>query len=168
MSEEQLVRVIKKYPNRRLYDTKLSKYITLADVKQLVMDKIPFCIQDAKSEEDLTRSILLQIIMEQEEGGDPIFSSHVLEQLIRFYDGSLQHMVGSYLEQSFKLLSQQQERFNAQLNTMMEKNPLFYMGGMAEHNLRLWREMQESFFKAAMGGLMTPPGEKEDKPQDKD
>ncbi len=149
MSEEQLVRVIKKYPNRRLYDTKLSKYITLADVKQLVMDKIPFCIQDAKSEEDLTRSILLQIIMEQEEGGDPIFSSHVLEQ-------------------SFKLLSQQQERFNAQLNTMMEKNPLFYMGGMAEHNLRLWREMQESFFKAAMGGLMTPPGEKEDKPQDKD
>jgi polyhydroxyalkanoate synthesis repressor PhaR len=153
-------RIIKKYPNRRLYDTTVSKYITLSDVKQLVIDNISFAIQDAKNGEDLTRSILLQIIMEQEEGGEPIFTSQVLEQIIRFYGGSLQNMIGTYLETNFKLLEEQQQRFNAQLQHMIEKNPLTYMSDMTEQNLRLWRDMQESFFNAALGGLFKPPTDK--------
>jgi polyhydroxyalkanoate synthesis repressor PhaR len=154
------VRIIKKYPNRRLYDTSLSKYITLSDVKELVTKIIPFSIQDAKTGEDITRSILLQIIMEQEEGGEPIFSSQVLEQIIRFYGGSLQNMLSTYLENNFKLLEEQQKNFNYQVQHLIEKNPLTYMSDMTEHNLRLWRDMQESFFKAALGSIFKPLSEK--------
>lgn len=150
-------RVIKKYPNRRLYDTAISKYITLADVKRLVLDQVPFVIQDAKSEEDITRTILLQIILEQEEGGQPIFTSPVLEQLIRFYDGSLQNLVGGYLEHSFKLLTEQQYHLNNQWQQMISNNPMVYMQTLAEHNMRVWQETQERFFKNFMEGLVPPP-----------
>src|SRR5215207_11086867 len=87
-------RVIKKYPNRRLYDTDTSTYITLAEVKQLVMDSEPFVVRDAKSNEDLTRSILLQIILEEEAGGAPMFTSGVLSQIIRYYGHAMQGMMG--------------------------------------------------------------------------
>src|SRR6478736_4775781 len=80
-----VLRVIKKYPNRRLYDTETSTYITLTEVKQLVMDKAPFVVRDAKSGDDLTRSILLQIILEEEAGGAPMFTEQVLASIIRFY-----------------------------------------------------------------------------------
>ena len=79
------VRLIKKYPNRRLYDTKTSSYITLVDVKELVLQHEDFQVVDAKTGEDLTRSILLQIILEEEAGGAPMFSSEMLSQMIRFY-----------------------------------------------------------------------------------
>lgn len=149
-------RIIKKYPNRRLYDTEISSYITLADVKRLVMDNVSFIIQDAKSGDDLTRSVLLQIIMEQEERGDPIFSNNVLEQMIRFYGGTFQGMLGNYFDNSFKLFAEQQEK-------MAEKvpNPLSYMTEMTERNLGLWKDMQENFFKTAMSGMQTS------KPDDK-
>jgi polyhydroxyalkanoate synthesis repressor PhaR len=146
-------RIIKKYPNRRLYDTAISSYITLAEVKKLVMEHTPFVIQDAKTGEDLTRSILLQIILEQEERGEPIFTSDALEQLIRFYGGTLQGMVGGYLEKSFELLTEQQDRIHGQVQNMMGHTPLSYMTGLAEQNFKLWREMQENFFRAAMLGL---------------
>jgi polyhydroxyalkanoate synthesis repressor PhaR len=89
------VRLIKKYPNRRLYDTQTSTYITLADVKQLVLENELFKVVDAKSSEDLTRSILLQIILEEESGGMPMFSSTMLAQVIRFYGHAMQGMMGS-------------------------------------------------------------------------
>src|SRR5262250_1437985 len=95
-------RVIKKYPNRRLYDTANSGYITLADVKQMVLDHVDFQVVDAKSGEDLTRSILLQIILEEESAGMPMFSSEMLSQMIRFYGNALQGIMGNYLEQNVK------------------------------------------------------------------
>jgi polyhydroxyalkanoate synthesis repressor PhaR len=95
-------RVIKKYPNRRLYDTANSGYITLADVKQMVLDHIDFQVIDAKSGDDLTRSILLQIILEEESAGLPMFSSEMLAQMIRFYGNALQGIMGNYMEQNVK------------------------------------------------------------------
>lgn len=92
------VRLIKKYPNRRLYDTKTSAYITLVDIKELVLRFEAFKVVDAKSGEDLTRSILLQIILEEEAGGSPLFSIEILSQMIRFYGNSMQSMLGKYLE----------------------------------------------------------------------
>jgi polyhydroxyalkanoate synthesis repressor PhaR len=96
------LRVIKKYPNRRLYDTANSGYITLADVKQMVLEHIDFQVIDAKSGEDLTRSILLQIILEEESAGMPMFSSEMLAQMIRFYGNALQGIMGNYMEQNVK------------------------------------------------------------------
>ena len=95
-------RVIKKYPNRRLYDTANSGYITLADVKQMVLEHIDFQVIDAKSGDDLTRSILLQIILEEESAGLPMFSSEMLAQMIRFYGNALQGIMGNYMEQNVK------------------------------------------------------------------
>ncbi len=95
-------RIIKKYPNRRLYDTANSGYITLADVKQMVLDNIDFEVIDAKTGEDLSRAILLQIILEEEAGGMPMFSSEMLAQMIRFYGSAQQTVMGSYIEQNVK------------------------------------------------------------------
>jgi polyhydroxyalkanoate synthesis repressor PhaR len=99
---DKSIRVIKKYPNRRLYDTAHSGYITLADVKQMVLEHIDFQVVDAKSGDDLTRSILLQIILEEESAGLPMFSSEMLAQMIRFYGNALQGIMGNYMEQNVK------------------------------------------------------------------
>lgn len=96
-------RLIKKYPNRRLYDTQTSSYITMADVKQLVLGNEIFVVVDAKSNEDLTRSILLQIILEEEANGQPMFSSSALTQIIRYYGHAMQGMMGSYLEKNIQV-----------------------------------------------------------------
>src|SRR5476649_1867156 len=103
--------LIKKYPNRRLYDTQTSTYITLADVKQLVMDSDVFQVVDAKTNEDLTRSILLQIILEEEAGGSPMFSSEVLSQIIRYYGHAMQGMMGNYLEKNVQAFTDIQHKF---------------------------------------------------------
>src|SRR5213075_3275104 len=95
-------RTIKKYPNRRLYDTANSGYITLVDVKQMVLDNIDFQVIDAKTGEDLTRAILLQIILEEEAGGMPMFSSEMLAQMIRFYGHAMQGVMGTYLERNLQ------------------------------------------------------------------
>src|ERR1043165_3528836 len=100
-------RTIKKYPNRRLYDTVESRYITLADIRRLVIDRIDFVVMDKKTQEDITRSILLQVIAEQEHGVDPVMSRDFLSQVIRSYGGNLQNMLSSYLEQSMKLFTSQ-------------------------------------------------------------
>jgi polyhydroxyalkanoate synthesis repressor PhaR len=102
------VRVIKKYPNRRLYDTDTSSYITLAEVKQLVMDSEPFAVLDVKTGEDLTRSILLQIILEEEANGSPMFTTPVLANIIRFYGHTMQGMMGGYLEKNIQALMDMQ------------------------------------------------------------
>ena len=111
---EATVRLIKKYPNRRLYDTQTSTYITLSDVKQLVLDHEAFKVIDAKSSEDLTRSIMLQIILEEESGGVPMFSSTMLAHVIRFYGHAMQGVMGSYLEQNIQAFTDIQEKMAGQ------------------------------------------------------
>src|SRR3982750_3502552 len=105
------VRIIKKYPNRRLYDTETSTYITLAEVKELVLQYKEFQVQDAKTGENLTRSILLQIILEEETGGVPMFSSAMLANIIRFYGHAMQSVMGSTLERNLQAFVELQQRF---------------------------------------------------------
>ena len=111
---ENPLRLIKKYPNRRLYDTKTSSYITLADVKQMVLKHEEFQVVDAKSSEDLTRQILLQIILEEESGSVPLFSSDLLSQMIRSYGGAMQGFMGSYLEKNVDAFQQMQKALQEQ------------------------------------------------------
>ena len=148
-------RIIKKYPNRRLYDTEVSRYVTLEDVRALVLEEIPFQIRDARTNEDLTRSILLQIIMEQEADGEPMFSEQVLAKIIRSYGDSLHGMMASYLERSLNLFVEQQARVQDQMKTMMGSDPLSMMREITERNLSVWQEMQEGLIRAA---TTTPPG----------
>ena len=142
-------RIIKKYPNRRLYDTEVSRYVTLEDVRNLVLQEVPFQIRDARTNEDLTRSILLQVIMEQESDGEPMFSEQVLAKIIRSYGDSLQGMMASYLERSLNLFVEQQD----QMKTVMGSDPLSMMREITEQNLSVWQEMQEGLIRAAT----TPP-----------
>ena len=116
-------RLIKKYPNRRLYDTQTSSYITLTDVKQLVLADEDFTVVDAKSEEDLTRSILLQIILEEESNGSPMFSSGALAQIIRYYGHAMQGMMGSYLEKNIQAFIDIQNKLTENSKGLYEGKP---------------------------------------------
>lgn len=113
-STDSTVRVLKKYPNRRLYDTQTSSYITLADVKQMVLQGVPFEVHDAKTAEDLTRSILLQIILEEEQGGVPMFSTEALSQMIRFYGHAMQGVMGAMIEKNLQAFAELQSQFMQQ------------------------------------------------------
>jgi polyhydroxyalkanoate synthesis repressor PhaR len=145
------VRVIKKYPNRRLYDTEISSYITLEEVRQLVIDGEDFEVRDAKSGEDLTRSVLLQIIAEHEQTGQPMFTTQLLSQVIRFYGDSMQGFMGSYLEKSLQIFLDQQGKFRSQLNNILGQTPWSMLNDMTERNLDLWKSVQEGFLNAAAG-----------------
>ena len=116
-------RLIKKYPNRRLYDTETSAYITLEDVRQLVLDKIDISVVDAKTGDDLTTNILLQIILETQSLGKPFLSYDVLTQLIRFYGSSWHEMVSGHLEKNLNLLMSMQEQWQGQVTAMQEQFP---------------------------------------------
>lgn len=140
-------RIIKKYPNRRLYDTAVSSYITLEDVKQLVLDRANFHVIDARTNTDITRGILLQIISEQEEQGSPIFTTDVLAHIIRFYGDTLQGMMGNYLEKSLQAFVDQQHLFREQMRTLIGKNPLTMITELVEHNLSLWKSVNEQLQK---------------------
>ena len=118
------VRVLKKYPNRRLYDTRTSSYITLADVKQMVLGGEDFEVRDAKTSEDLTRSILLQIILEEESGGVPMFTAQTLSQIIRFYGHAMQGVMGSLLEQNMSAFADLQKQFVAQSSELYDPKKL--------------------------------------------
>ncbi|MSP95671.1 MAG: polyhydroxyalkanoate synthesis repressor PhaR [Betaproteobacteria bacterium] len=115
---EKQVRLIKKYPNRRLYDTKTSSYITLVDVKQMVLAHEDLQVVDAKTGEDLTRQILLQIILEEESGGAPMFTSDALSQMIRTYGNAMQGMMGGYLEKSIDAFQGMQKSLQEQSNKL--------------------------------------------------
>ena len=130
---ESQLRLIKKYPNRRLYDTKTSSYITLADVKQMVLKQEEFQVVDAKSGEELTRQILLQIILEEEQGGLPMFSSDLLSQLIRFYGNAMQGMMGSYLEKNIRAFHDIQK-------TMQEQSARLYGGDSTRGTQDMWAQ----------------------------
>ena len=152
-------RVIKKYPNRRLYDTQTSSYITLADVKQMVLANEVFEVVDVKSNEILTRSILLQIILEEEAGGIPMFSSTVLSQIIRSYGNAMQGMLGSYLEKNMQAFAEIQSNLTSQSQAVTDQTvsneawqqmlsmqaPLMQgmMGNYIEQSKNMFLQMQE-------------------------
>ena len=152
-------RIIKKYPNRRLYDTDTSTYITLAEVKRLVMDHQLFVVRDAKTNEDLTRSILLQIILEEEAGGTPMFSEAALANIIRFYGHAMQGFMGSYLEKNVQAftdvqtqVAEQTKNFTPEMwaQFMNLQNPLQgMMGNYAEQSKTMFEKMQEQMQKNA-------------------
>jgi polyhydroxyalkanoate synthesis repressor PhaR len=140
-------RVIKKYANRRLYDTAQSRYVALEDIRRLVMDGRHFRIVDAQGGADITRNILLQIIVEQEEKGQPILSTRLLEQLIRYYGDNLQAFVGAYLEKSMDFFIKQQQVLQNQMESLLQAAPSSVWQEMAERNLALWRDMQQDLLK---------------------
>jgi polyhydroxyalkanoate synthesis repressor PhaR len=168
-------RVLKKYPNRRLYDTHLSSYITLADVKAMVLSAEQFEVRDAKTGEDLTRSILLQIILEEESGGLPIFSAGMLSQIIRFYGHSMQGMMGSYLEKNLQTFTDIQARLAEQSKGMLDptvQTPEMwsqYLSGQAplvqgvignylEQSRKMLLQMQEQMARQAVTIFPGMPG----------
>jgi polyhydroxyalkanoate synthesis repressor PhaR len=142
---EHPVRLIKKYPNRRLYDTKTSSYITLADVKQMVLKNEDFQVLDAKTNEDLSRQILLQIILEEESGGMPMFSSDLLSQMIRSYGSAMQGFMGSYLEKNLEGFQQMQK-------ALQEQSQKLY-GDNSKSSQEIWAQFM-NMQGPAMQGLM--------------
>jgi polyhydroxyalkanoate synthesis repressor PhaR len=155
-------RIIKKYPNRRLYDTEISSYITVDEVRQLVVDGEDFEVRDAKTGEDLTRTVLLQIISEHEDKGQPLFSTKLLSQFIRFYGDSMQGFMGSYLERSMQVFLDQQGQFRSQMNNLLGQTPWSVLNDMTERNLELWKQMQSKFMGEAAAAKTSPtkPGDK--------
>ena len=160
------VRLIKKYPNRRLYDTQTSSYITLSDVKQLVLDQEEFKVVDAKSNEDLTRQILMQIILEEEQEGQPMFTPPVLSQIIRSYGNAMQGMMGSYLEKNVQAFVDIQNKLQEQSKAFYDTNkvgpemwtqfvnmqgPMLQsmMSSYIEQSKDLFMQMQENMSKQA-------------------
>jgi len=157
-------RVIKKYPNRRLYDTVESRYITLGDIRRLVNEKVEFVVVDKKTDEDITRSILLQVIAEQETDGDPILSQDFLSQMIRAYGSTMQGLVGDYLEQSLKLFSAQQNQIRDRVRSMVGIDPMTAMTQLAQENFQRWSQMQEAFLKS-MSGAQSPRKDESNDPK---
>jgi polyhydroxyalkanoate synthesis repressor PhaR len=174
-ADHQGPRVLKKYPNRRLYDTRASSYITLADVKKMVLDNEQFEVRDAKSGDDLTRSILLQIILEEESGGVPMFSAQTLAQIIRFYGHAMQGVMGSYLEQNLQAFVDLQRRFSEQAQGVFDtkqftpeawsqflsgQTPVMQglMGNYLEQSKNVFQQMQEQMQKQAGALLAGVPG----------
>ncbi|WP_374592248.1 polyhydroxyalkanoate synthesis repressor PhaR [Aquabacterium sp.] len=179
-ADDSGVRVLKKYPNRRLYDSRTSSYITLADIKQMVLDAESFKVVDAKTGEDLTRSILLQVILEEESGGVPMFSTRMLENIIRFYGHAMQGLMGSYLEKNLltfvdlqgKLAEQsaglyENKAFSPELwSQFMNQAPMMQglMGNYLDQSRQLFAQMQEQMHKQAESlfpGFAPKAGDKE-------
>jgi polyhydroxyalkanoate synthesis repressor PhaR len=159
-SGKSALRVIKKYPNRRLYDTETSSYITLSEVKDLVMASEVFVVRDAKTGDDLTRSILLQIILEEEAGGAPMFTEAVLANIIRFYGHTMQGFMGTYLEKNVQAFTEMQAKVAEQAKGlspemltkfMSLQSPMMQgmMGNYADHSKGVFEQMQEQMQKQA-------------------
>jgi polyhydroxyalkanoate synthesis repressor PhaR len=162
---EPVPRILKKYPNRRLYDTRSSSYITLADVKQMVLAAEDFEVRDAKTGEDLTRSILLQIILEEESAGVPMFSASMLAQIIRFYGHAMQGVMGSLLEKNLQAFAELQGRFLEQSAGLYDPKHLTpeawtqFIGGQTPALQNLMAEyLQQSraLFEQMQRGTMFP------------
>jgi polyhydroxyalkanoate synthesis repressor PhaR len=137
------VRIIKKYPNRRLYDTEISSYITLEDIRQLIIDGESFEVKEAKTDKVITRSVLLQIIAEHEDIGQPILSAQLLTEIIRFYGDSLQGYIGNYLERSVHLFLDQQQSLRGQVHQIVGQTPWPLLNQITERNLEIWKTLQE-------------------------
>ncbi|WP_425501533.1 polyhydroxyalkanoate synthesis repressor PhaR [Pseudoxanthomonas kalamensis] len=150
-------RIIKKYPNRRLYDTEISSYITIEDVRQLIVDGEEFEVRDAKTGSDLTRSVLLQIISDQEQDGEPLLSTQLLSQIIRFYGDSMQGFMGNYLERSMQLFLEQQAQFRNQMGSLLGQTPWTMMNQLTERNMEMWQEFQRNLGAGLGNRPQDPP-----------
>lgn len=153
MSEE---RVIKKYANRRLYDATASRHVTLDDLRKLIVSGEKVKVVEDKSGEDITRAILLQIIADQEQFGQPILSTQTLESIIRFYGDSMQGFMGRYLEQSVATVVQQQQAMQSQLAKLVQNTPLSPFGDLMQQNLAVWKQMQETWLSTLRAGAAKP------------
>ena len=144
-------RVIKKYPNRRLYDTVESCYITLADVRTLVIKKIDFVVIDKKSSEDITRNILLQVITEQEQQAEAVMSQDFLSQVIRSYGKVVPGFAANYLEQSMKLFMTHQQKLRVQMKRVVGDDPFAAVADVAQKNIARWKALQEEVLRRFVG-----------------
>jgi len=160
MAEERLIR---KYANRRLYDAHDSRHVTLEDLRRLIAAGQRIKVIDDKSGEDLTRSILLQIIASQEQFGTPVLSTQLLEAIIRFYGNPIQQLLTQYLEQSIGSLLRQQNLMQAEMAKALE-TPMAPIAEMARSNMEMWARMQASMLSAFTPAGGASPGEKSDKP----
>ncbi len=158
MNEQQNVRIIKKYPNRRIYDMEESRYITLSEVKKLIIDNVEFKVIDAHSKKDITRSILLQIIIDQESEKDPLFTNENLQRFIRYYGGNQNQHFASFMNQSLAFFQQQQEHFQSRMNEILDQNPLNFWSSVGQQNMQMWQKMQQDWFSSLT--------QKEDKKED--
>ena len=140
-------RVIRKYPNRRLYDTVESRYVTLADIRRLVVERIDFVVLDRKTQLDITRSILLQVIAEQEGGGtESLMSRDFLSQVIRSYGNGLQEFVGRYLDESLRLFTREQRDLRERFRSVVGVDPVETVTAVAQKNYQRWKAVQEEVF----------------------
>jgi len=139
-------RVIRKYPNRRLYDTTESRYVTLADVRRLVIDGVDFVVLDRKSQQDITRTILLQVIAEQEGGGESLMSRDFLSQVIRSYGTGLHDFVRRYLDESLHLFAREQRELRDRFKSVVGIDPVETVTAVAQRNYQRWRALQEEVF----------------------
>lgn len=155
-------RIIKKYPNRRLYDTEESRYITLADIRNLVLDKVDFTVIDKKTGDDITRSILLQVISEQEMKGEAVMSRDFLSQVIRSYGKVMPGFMARYLEQSMALFMTQQRNFRGQVKRVVGVDPVDAVTDIAQKNYQRWRSLQEEVLRRLTG---SPPDKEADRPK---
>jgi len=156
-------RIIKKYPNRRLYDTEISRYITLEEIRKLVLQGVEFTVIDKRTRRDITRSILLQVISEQEEGGDPIFSTEVLRQIIRFYGDSMQSTMSGYLELSLQLFNEQSQQFRDHLRKLLNNNnPVKALRELSQDHLPIWRSVRREFLNNLAAGQPPRQGREEE------
>ena len=152
------VRIIKKYPNRRLYDTEISSYVTLEDVRQLIIEGEGFEVRDARSGKDLTRAVLLQILAEHEDIGQPIFSTQLLTTVIRFYGDSLQGIIGNYLERSIQVFSEQQQQLRGTIGSLVGQNPWTLLNQLTERNMEIWKGLQQGI-KSGLSSAAEKPDE---------
>lgn len=141
------VRTIKKYSNRRLYDTEDSRYITLPEVRQLLIDGAEIKVLDVVTGEDITRAVLIQIISEQENGGQPMFTDELLTQMIRFYGGAFQSMFTDYLGKTVEMLSKQQRAYHDQWKDLLGAGSAASMAELTQQNLQRWSEMQQEMLR---------------------
>lgn len=151
-------RTIKKYANRRLYDTQASRHVTLDGIRQLIVDGEDIVVVDDTTGQDITRNILLQVIAEQEQGGRPILSAGMLKHIIRFYGNPLQEFMAQYLEQSVEAFLNQQKAMQDQFRDVLARTPLATMQDIATRNLGMWAEMQKSLFDALTASQGKKPG----------
>lgn len=140
-------RIIKKYPNRRLYDSEESRYITLADIRSLVINKTDFVVIDKKSGQDITRSILLQVISEQEQKGEAVMSEDFLSQVIRSYGKAMPGFLAGYLEQSMKMFVNQQQNLRGQIRRVVGADPLGTVADVTQKNFARWKSLQEEVLR---------------------
>ena len=152
-------RVIKKYANRRLYDTEESRYVNLSEIRELVLADADFAVVDVSTGEDITRQILLQVISEQELGDQPMFTKELLTQMIQFYGGAFQSMFTDYLAKAAEMLNGQQKAYQEQWHDMFKSTPMTPMNEFAQQNFKTWTDMQQQMLK--MYGLAPPDKDKQ-------